>query len=377
MPHDASHGAPDAALSAVLVMPSFGSGGAERVILNLAAGLVAAGVTTRLLVLDPRGPLADAVPAGVAVVDLGHRRARSAGPALLRAVRRYAPDVVIGSQTHLNVLLGLLRPLFPPATQLVLRAPAFAEGPTGAGGRLLGRVLGRADLVIATSEPMRAGLAAVLRGRARLTTLPNPVDVAGLRAAVAPGTRPSPTRLLTLGRLVEGKGLTDLLDALAASPDPHLTLAIVGDGPLRAALVAHAQALGIADRVELLGHVADRAQLATLVAGARALVHPSLAEGLPNAVLEALALGTPVLATTDLAVLAGLAQELGEGALCLVPRTQLADALAQQAAAGEQAPRPCLLPDRFRREQVVVDLIALAGAGLQQAGQRTDQQRDR
>jgi hypothetical protein len=60
-----THSAVDPTDDVSLVLPSFGSGGAERVVLNLARGLAATGAAVRLIVLDPTGPLRDQVPDGV------------------------------------------------------------------------------------------------------------------------------------------------------------------------------------------------------------------------------------------------------------------------------------------------------------------------
>ena len=69
---------------------------------------------------------------------------------------------------------------------------------------------------------------------------------------------------------------------------------IVGDGPLRGRLEQQAQELGVADRVELLGH---RDDIPDLLAGATFLVHASDSEGCPNVVMEAMACGRAVVAT--------------------------------------------------------------------------------
>ena len=362
--------------SVALVLPSFGSGGAERVVLNLAAGFSARGSTVRLLVLDGRGPLRDRVPTGVAIVDLDRPRARRAGPALVAELRRRPVDLLVGSQTHVNVLLGLLRRLLPRSTRLVLREPNLQPGADArsARDRAIGRALGRADLVVASSPAMREHLVASVRGRARVHLLPNPVDVDGLRALAAsspPGrSDPGSAHLVSVGRLVGLKAHDDLLRALASSGTDH-TLTIVGDGPERARLERLAGELGLAGRVELTGRIDDPARLARAVASADLLVHPSRTEGLPNAVLEALALGTPVLATTDLTVLAALADEVGSDALRLVPRDALPDALAgvRTRTADAMAPlRPSLLPARFRLPDVVAALLDAVEAGGSRRG---------
>ena len=348
-----------------LLLPSFGSGGAERVVLNLARGLAVTGRDVRLVVLDAAGPLRDLVPDTVEVVDLRQARARRAGPALVAHLRRRPAALVLGSQTHVNALLGIVRPLLPSTTRLVLREPTLHPpgASPAASDRLLGRLLGRADLVVASSPAMQAHLVATVRGRARTLHLPNPIDVAGIRAGAAstlsvlpPGA--SGIRLVTVGRLIEGKAHDQLLRALART-DADATLTVVGDGPLRAPLETLAGALDLAARVRFLGRIDDPAVLAAEVAAADLLVHPSQYEGMPNAVLEALALGTPVLATTDLTVLEALAAEVGPRALQMVPRSELADAIDRvQPRSDEFRPRPSLLPERFAVPAVVQTLLA-------------------
>ena len=368
-------GAPTALSEVALVLPSFGSGGAERVVLNLARGLVAAGADVRLLMLEDRGPLRALVPSEIEIVDLARPRARSAGPAIVAHLRRRPADLVIGSHTHLNVLLALLRPVLPPSTRLVLREPTLhpAPSPQRPADRLLGRALGRADLVVATSEAMHEHLVGTVRGPARVALIPNPVDVAALRAGAervladnAEGLRGAiadAPHLVCVGRLAAGKAHDDLLRALAAVASGTL-LTIVGDGPLRDELESLSRTLGIVDQVRFTGRIDDPDQLAARVAAADALVHPSRFEGMPNAVLEALALGTPVIATEDLSVLDALAEEVGPSVLQLVPRTELPEAIAAVRSAGAaRVLRPSLLPDRFRVDQVVAALVEAVAHG--------------
>jgi len=111
--------------------------------------------------------------------------------------------------------------------------------------------------------------------------------------------------VVTLARLTAQKGLSILLRA--AVDLPHVSFAIAGDGPDRAALEAEAAQLGVADRVRFLGF---REDTAALLDAADLFVLPSLSEGLPLSVLEAMAAGTPVVATaiggTDEAVVDGV-----------------------------------------------------------------------
>ena len=357
--------------SVALVLPSFGSGGAERVVLNLAEGLLARGSAVRLIVLDGRGPLRDRVPTGIAIVDLDRPRARRAGPALVAELRRRPVDLLVGSQTHVNVLLGLMRPLLPSTTRLVLREPNLLPGADARStrDRAIGRVLGRADLVVASSPAMREHLVASVRGRARTVLLPNPVDVDALRTRVGSGHEPCDAlRLVTVGRLTEQKAHDDLLRALSRVDAPA-TLDVLGDGPLRLPLEALARELGLDGRVRFLGRIDNPRLLASLVATADALVHPARYDGMPNAVLEALALGTPVVATSDLRVLRELAEEIGPEGLRLVPREDLSEAIgAIPRRVTSDTPDVSLLPDRFRLADVVDALLDAVPAGARARG---------
>ncbi len=106
--------------------------------------------------------------------------------------------------------------------------------------------------------------------------------------------------VLFVGRLASNKGLLDLLEAfvLLGTEDPAAELVLIGeDGGMRAALTARAQELGLAKRVHLLGHVADPALVDSAYRAARVFVLPSEYEAFGLVLLEALAQGTPVVAS--------------------------------------------------------------------------------
>ncbi|MDR3632329.1 MAG: glycosyltransferase family 4 protein [Isosphaeraceae bacterium] len=109
---------------------------------------------------------------------------------------------------------------------------------------------------------------------------------------------PDEPRLVCVGRLSEQKGQLVLLEAVRILADEGLDaeLVLIGDGPLRSVLEATIDALGLRNHVTLAGWKGSAA-VADEVLRSRAFVLPSFAEGLPVVLMEALALGRPVIAT--------------------------------------------------------------------------------
>ena len=157
--------------------------------------------------------------------------------------------------------------------------------------RLVRHFLERAACVVALTEHWRTWLAQA-SGNPNVVCLPNPVP---LEPAPARGGRRK--TVLFLGRVEEGKGIPELLKAYAvlrmSVPDAELVCA--GAGGIEAAM-RQAQALGIAEAVRFPGWLGAEEKRAWL-ARAAVFVLPSRAEGLPMALLEAMAAGVPVIAS--------------------------------------------------------------------------------
>lgn len=158
-------------------------------------------------------------------------------------------------------------------------------------GWLLHRLWDKACAVVANSE----GLADLARSSGRnILVIPNGVDAETFAPLGHTRTQSTETHLLHVGRLNKQKSLDTLLYAL---PRLHggWRLSLVGDGPEAVPLYELAQSLGVADRVEFLGW-RSRDELVALYNAADLFVFPSVDEGMPNAVLEAMSCGLPVVA---------------------------------------------------------------------------------
>ncbi|MGL4320604.1 MAG: glycosyltransferase, partial [Paracoccaceae bacterium] len=152
-----------------------------------------------------------------------------------------------------------------------------------------------------------------------------------------PDPAPMPTggpHLVAIGRLAEQKGFPLLIQAvaLARAACPHLHLTLVGDGPLRAELEASSAALGLQKHITFAGWQ-DEAGVRASLAAATALILPSFAEGLPVVVMEAMAAGRPIIATS----IAGVPELVTPDTGWLVPAGD-AQALATAVTALAQTP---------------------------------------
>jgi glycosyltransferase involved in cell wall biosynthesis len=335
-------------IDALFILPSLAGGGAERVVLTLLRHIDRTRFRPTLAVVDLEdatylGELPDDVP----LIDLRCARVRHALPAIIRLIRRTRPSVVFSTLSHLNLALALIRPLLPDGVRyvgresIVLSELLVRQSHPRFWRRAYAWLYPRLDIVVCQSRDMRDDLVGNFGvPEHKAVVVHNPVDVERIRRlAQEPlntGIPPRSVRcdseihLVAAGRLTTQKGFDLLIDALAACDEPLLQLTILGDGPLRRELLDQVARLGLAERVRLLGFQMNPYPF---LAAADAFVLSSRFEGFPNIVLEALACGTPVVATPapggidEIARLAGgltVASAISAPALAVALRTAVA-----------------------------------------------------
>ena len=157
-------------------------------------------------------------------------------------------------------------------------------------------VLAHAAAVMANSSAV-AGLLAGVVAPERLTVVLNGTTGLGREVEPAADYLPGEPLVLTVGYLIERKGLRELIAAVGRlrRDGRRVNLAIVGDGPLRGALAAQAEADGVADAVDFLGRVPHERVLA-LMARADVFALPSWDEAFGLVYTEAMAQSTPIIA---------------------------------------------------------------------------------
>jgi glycosyltransferase involved in cell wall biosynthesis len=192
--------------------------------------------------------------------------------------------------------------------------------------------LRRARAVVAVSAHLRRQIAA------RAPALAATVQVIHNGVAWRAGTPPplpvaGPLRLGLCARLEPRKGVDLALEALARAQAPRdLQLDIIGDGPCRAALERQTAALGLAGRVRFRGYRSDPE---IILAGTDAVLCSSRKEGMGVALLEAMALGRPVIAVP----VGGVPEIVSDGDTGWLARDGSIDALADALAAAARAGR--------------------------------------
>jgi glycosyltransferase involved in cell wall biosynthesis len=282
-------------------------GGAERLLINALPYLDRDAYDYRVAVLEPDGPLSEACGrAGLPFEPLPHANAldpRNAF-ALRRTLRRERIDLV---HAHLPLPGALARVAARGLATRVIYTEHNTQEMYRRGSRLLNAATyGWQTRVIAVSERVRESAAARMGWRAarRTSVVPNGVDFAALDAesqgaplGPLPGDRPGVFRVLVPATLARRKGQDVLLDALercTALGALRLQVWLAGEGSERITLEARARRAPLLGRVHLLGARRDVFQL---MRRADAVALPSRFEGHPLALLEAMALGRPVLAT--------------------------------------------------------------------------------
>ena len=307
---DAAHGAPDGRpLRLAVFLQDLSGGGAERVAVLLMNELVQSGPVSLVLARREGPYLADLDPS-VEIVDLGGVRTLGAIAGLARWLRRRRPDALMSHLTHVNVAavaaVALARTRTPVVVvehnQIDLNYARLTSVAVKAAYRATAWAYPRADAVVCVSPGVAKSISTFARmPLERLRVIDNPVVTPELeRLAAEPPAHPwlrdkTAPVIIGCGRLVEQKDFETLIRAFRLVRDKRpARLLILGEGPLRGALEALAAALGLTDDVSLPGF--DRNPFAAMRA-ADVFALSSRWEGLPTALIEALACGVPVVAT--------------------------------------------------------------------------------
>lgn len=277
---------------------------------NLAIGFAAYGTKVDVVLARATGPYLASLPSSVNVVDLRARSTLASTPALARYLRYRKPNHLISFQDHANIVAILACKMAGVATQTTVtvhstwsRALVCADWKTRAVARLVRLCYPYADHIVAVSRGVADDLASTCAlSRGSINVIYNPViypelfEAAGAEPdtlVLAPGRTPL---VVAIGRLTAAKDFTTLLRAFAIlrNRKSNARLIILGEGEDRSRLEDLIRELDITDCATLPGFVTNPY---SYLRRASVFVLSSAWEGLPTVLIEALALGVPVVST--------------------------------------------------------------------------------
>lgn len=287
----------------VFLINSLTGGGAERVMATLLAASTCweHRYDIHLILLDTEKD-AYPLPVGLTVhrLDSGFSLFR-AFRQVIPLLRSLKPVACVSFLTRANIVT-IVAARFCGAKAIISErvAPSSHHGKDIAGyvARLATRLFyPLADRVICPSQGVARDLVERFSvRREQVAVIANPLGVEGIRSKAKEQSllRFSSPYIVTVGRLVENKNISLLLEAMSRISWTQLHLVVLGEGPLRERLAKEAEALGLEDRVHFCGFVENPFPI---IKRADLYVSSSNAEGFPNALLEAMALQVPVVAS--------------------------------------------------------------------------------
>jgi len=291
-----------------IFLPSLVGGGAERVMVNLAEGFVERGYRVDMVLAKAEGPYLKSLPKAINVVDLETKSVVLSMNKLIKYLKEHEPDTLYTALGHTNLTAVLARNIAKVATKVIIsvhnvtppRVKFFSKDYVV--GKLFPFLYPRADGIVAVAKAVAQDIVK----RARLspkdvTVIYNPVvthDIFEKAKAPTPITwfqNDQPPVILGVGRLTEQKDFSTLIRAFAALRKKQAArLIILGEGEDRVQLEELVTELGLNDDVMMPGFVDNPY---AYLAKADIFALSSIYEGLPTVLIEALALGTPVVST--------------------------------------------------------------------------------
>jgi glycosyltransferase involved in cell wall biosynthesis len=288
-----------AAPRVAFIAGSLGQGGAEKQLVYMARALVADGVDVRVYTLSQgehyEATLQDCGIPPTFVGQQGHPAARTW--ALIRHLRAFRPDVVHASHFFANLYAVVAAPACRAAGIGSLRNDVVHE--VEANGRWGSWLLRLPGGLIANSHAAKRNAVAMKVPAPRVEVVPNVIELSprGSEPAARSAGPANGLVVLALARLVRPKRLDYFLAAVARArtEEPAIRAVVAGEGIELDALRRAAAALGLLpEGVTFVGRQAD---VSAVLAAADVLLLTSDHEGFPNAILEAMAAGLPVVTT--------------------------------------------------------------------------------
>ncbi len=279
----------------LIAVPSLECGGLERNVLNICNNINNRNFETILVIINNENPFYKVTNHAVKVISLNKKNVRKAIFDLKKIVDEQKPDIVLSTANHLNLLFAIFRFLFPKKIIFIARESSIVSINTKRNkfpslfNRLLKLCYRKFDHIVCQSKYMQQDLLTHYHIPESKTSIIN-------NAVVLPEhwkeTREfqSPRQYITVARLSEEKGIDNILRALQKTTTPF-QYTIIGDGPLMSSLKQLTIDLKLQQQVLFAG---AHSSPYSVVSEPDLFLMGSHYEGFPNVLLEANALGIPV-----------------------------------------------------------------------------------
>jgi glycosyltransferase involved in cell wall biosynthesis len=282
----------------LLIIPNLSAGGAEKVMCFLAKNLGNESVNVRLIVI---GSKQDTVydTTDIDILYLNKRRVKFSVFSLIRLIKKYRPNLVLSSLSHLNALMGIISYVFPKIVfvgrETIVSSAQDNLGEKKRGNYLLNKIYKISykglDALISQSKDMKNDLISYQGYKPeKINTINNPIsDNFSIKEFVPDFTKEY--HFITVGRLTKKKGHERIIKCLAQINVPFI-YTIIGDGSEKESIFNLANKYNLANKIQ---HIPFTNEVNKYLKNNHIYLQGSYVEGFPNALLESLAVGTPAL----------------------------------------------------------------------------------
>jgi glycosyltransferase involved in cell wall biosynthesis len=348
----------------VFLLPDFKSGGAQRVILNLIVGLQQKRIHVEIIVVNNQGPLVADIPEGVKIHNLQKSSMRRSIFKLVRKLRELNPNVVFSTFGYINIVLLMLRFFLPLKLRIWIREAnlpsiSLPNNPYKLLMKLGYRTIYQnADKIFSSSQRMTDEFINDFNlPISKLQLLPNPVNSELIQLNISKKNvfKTNTINFIAVGRLTYQKGFDRLLRWFSIVDKPNTVLRIIGTGPMETELMELSIELNIIDRVFFMGYLNNPWGE---IAASDIFLLPSRWEGMPNAALESLACGTPVIATNESGGILEISELTNEGEVIVTSTdSEFCNEMKKVRPQKNHNNKKSLLPARFSIENACNILI--------------------
>ena len=299
------------------VLPSYSAGGAEKIMLIYFSSIIKRPFSLNLFVVNKLGPFKTNI---YNTIECSYKRFLYSVPKLLITIKKKNIEIIFSTFPHISIILLITKMLKLHNCKIVIRQPNMLSSSLNTSYKLKFikfiylKVINKANIIIVTSKAMRKEAYEYKLKKNKLFLLPNPVNVLKIRKKTVPRrTKGYGLKLVFVGRLSFQKGLDRVLELF--SELNSIEFLIIGEGNQKETLKNIITKNKLQSKVSFYGFMENPY---SLVAGADYFLLPSRWEGLPNCVLESLALGTPVISFKDVVSLKDFSHNIKNKTITLI-----------------------------------------------------------